>query len=41
VCSAAFVQKRLLDGNVPAAQLAQLETDENFLGAMLEGTPPQ
>jgi uncharacterized protein with ParB-like and HNH nuclease domain len=37
-CEAAFREKRMLNGKISAQQLAQLETDQQFLDAMLEGT---
>jgi uncharacterized protein with ParB-like and HNH nuclease domain len=38
VCRVAFAEKRLINGKVAAEQLAALETDPQFLDAMLEGT---
>lgn len=38
LCGEAFREQRELRGAVPAEQLAQLEADKEFLGAMLEGT---
>lgn len=37
-CSAAFREKRVLNGSLPTARLAQLEEDKEFLDSMLEGT---
>ncbi|MGA2005644.1 MAG: DUF262 domain-containing protein [Terriglobales bacterium] len=37
-CEAAFREKRMPNGRVSDQQLAQLETDKEFLDAMLEGT---
>jgi uncharacterized protein with ParB-like and HNH nuclease domain len=38
ICSTAFREERLLKGAISQANLAQLEEDQEFLDAMLEGT---
>jgi uncharacterized protein with ParB-like and HNH nuclease domain len=38
ICVSAFRERRILKGPVSAERLAQLESDDEFLGAMLEGT---
>jgi uncharacterized protein with ParB-like and HNH nuclease domain len=38
VCREAFVEKRLINEKVSAEQISQLETDKEFLDAMLVGT---